>query len=50
MLIETPTRFDAHPATPNYCVNLIRNGVAAAGYISFSPAPSTPLRAGYKAS
>ena len=34
-------------ACPNHCVNLTRNGVAAAGFISFSPAASTPLRAGY---
>lgn len=36
--------------TPNSCVNLTRNSVAAAGFMSFSPAPSTPLRAGYTGS
>ena len=35
---------------PNYCVSLPRNGVAVKGVISFSPAPSRPLRAGYPAS
>ena len=37
-------------AVPNSRVNLTRNGVAAAGFISFSPAASTPLRAGYTVS
>ncbi len=41
----------ARPAlTPNVRVNLTRNGVAASGVISFSPAAPTPLRAGYTAS